>query len=74
MLARSLSRQISDIKILEIDKSATDEEVRKAYRRLAVRFHPDKVENLGEDVKKAAEQKFKEVNDAKEKVFKARGL
>ena len=61
-------------KILEIDKSATDEEVRKAYRRLAVRFHPDKVENLGEDVKKAAEEKFKSVQSAYEQIKKERGM
>ena len=61
-------------KILEIDKSATDEEVRKAYRRLAVKFHPDKVENLGEDVKKAAEEKFKSVQSAYEQIKKERGM
>lgn len=61
-------------KILEIDKSATEEEVRKAYRRLAVKFHPDKVENLGEDVKKAAEEKFKSVQSAYEQIKKERGM
>ena len=61
-------------KILEIDKTATDEEVRKAYRRLAVKFHPDKVENLGDDVKKAAEEKFKSVQSAYEQIKKERGM
>ena len=61
-------------KILEIDKTATDDEVRKAYRRLAVKFHPDKVENLGEDVKKAAEEKFKSVQSAYEQIKKERGM
>ena len=61
-------------KILEIDRSATDEEVRKAYRRLAVKFHPDKVENLGADVKKAAEEKFKSIQAAYEQIKKERGM
>ncbi|MBP5517443.1 MAG: TerB family tellurite resistance protein [Bacteroidales bacterium] len=61
-------------KILEIDKTATDEEVRKAYRRMAVKFHPDKVESLGADVKKAAEEKFKSVQAAYEQIKKERGM
>jgi len=60
--------------ILEIDKNATDEEVRKAYRRLAVKFHPDKVESLGADVRKAAEEKFKSVQGAYEQIKKERGM
>lgn len=61
-------------KILEIDSSATDDEVRKAYRKMAVKFHPDKVESLGEDVKKAAEEKFKSVQSAYEQIKKERGM
>lgn len=61
-------------KVLEVDPSATDEEVRKAYRRLALKHHPDKVEALGDDVKKAAEEKFQQINQAKEIIYKARGL
>lgn len=48
--------------------------MKAAYRRLALQHHPDKVATLGEDVRKAAEKKFKEINDAKEKIFKARGI
>lgn len=61
-------------KVLEISPDATDEEVRKAYRKLALEHHPDKVETLGEDIKKAAEQKFKQINEAKDIVYKARGM
>lgn len=61
-------------KVLGISPSATDDEVRKAYRRLALQHHPDRVATLGEDIRKAAEKKFQEINDAKERVFKARGM
>jgi DnaJ like chaperone protein len=36
--------------------------------------HPDRVAKLGEDVRKAAEKKFQEINAAKERIWKARGL
>ncbi|MBP3715631.1 MAG: DnaJ domain-containing protein [Phocaeicola sp.] len=61
-------------KVLEISPNATDDEVRKAYRKMALKHHPDKVATLGEDVRKAAEQKFQQINDAKERIYKARGM
>ncbi len=61
-------------KVLEVDPSATDAEVRSAYKRLALKHHPDRVATLGEDVKKAAEEKFQQINNAKERVYKARGM
>ena len=60
--------------VLEITPSATDEEVKAAYRRLALKHHPDRVAALGEDVRRAAEEKFQQINNAKEKIYKARGL
>lgn len=54
----------SDYKILEIPKSSTDEQVKKAYRKMAIKYHPDKVSHLGEEVKNLAEEKFKMVNQA----------
>ena len=61
-------------KVLGISPDATDKEVKAAYRRLALQHHPDRVATLGEEVKKAAERKFKEINEAKETIYKARGL
>jgi DnaJ like chaperone protein len=61
-------------KVLEIEPNATDDEVKKAYRKMALKHHPDRVATLGEDVKKAAEEKFQQINNAKDMIFKARGL
>ena len=64
----------SNYRILGIDPSATDEEVRKAYRKMAVMYHPDKVATLGEDIQKAAEEKFKAISQAYEAICKERGM
>ncbi len=64
----------SAYKILEIDKSVSDDEVKKAYRRMANKYHPDKVSYLGEDIRKAAGEKFRKVKDAYEKIKKDRGM
>lgn len=61
-------------KVLGISPSATDDEVRRAYRRLALEHHPDRVATLGEDIRRAAEKKLQEINAAKERIYKARGL
>ena len=60
--------------VLGLTKEATDDEVRKAYRKMALQYHPDRVATLGDDVKAAAQKKFQEINEAKERIFKARGL
>jgi DnaJ like chaperone protein len=64
----------SAFKILEIERSASDEEVKKAYRKMAMKYHPDKVSQLGEDYKKSAEEKFRKVNEAYEKIKKERNI
>lgn len=58
--------------ILEIEDSATDEEVKKAYRKMAVKYHPDKLQHLGEDVQKAAQDKFVKVQEAYDKIMTSR--
>jgi DnaJ like chaperone protein len=61
-------------KILEIEPTSTDEDVKKAYRLMAMKYHPDKVSHLGEDFKKVANEKFKKVQSAYERIKKERGL
>ncbi|MCF7823621.1 MAG: molecular chaperone DjiA [Candidatus Marinimicrobia bacterium] len=61
-------------KILEIDPSASDQEVKKAYRSMATRFHPDKVEHLGPDFQKMADEKFKAINEAYQQIKSERGI
>ena len=61
-------------KILEIEKTVTDDEVKKAYRTMAKKYHPDRVNTENEAIKKGAEEKFKEVQKAYEIIQQERGL
>jgi dnaJ domain protein len=61
-------------KILGISPNATNDEVKAAYRKMALKHHPDRVSTLGDDIREAAEKKFQEINNAKERIYKARGL
>lgn len=60
--------------ILEISPSATDEEVKAAYRKMAMKNHPDKVATLGPEVQKAAAEKFRKIQEAYEQVKRQRGM
>ena len=51
-------------KILEIQSDASQEDIKKAYRQLAAKYHPDKVDHLGEEFKALAEKRFKEIQQA----------
>jgi DnaJ like chaperone protein len=64
----------SSYKILEIDKSATNEELKSAYRRMVKKYHPDKLRNLGPEHIKGAEEKFRQVQNAYEHIQKERGF
>ncbi len=64
----------SSYKILEIEKASTEEEVKKAYRRMAMKYHPDKVHHLGPEYQKDAQEKFKKINEAYEQIKKERGM
>jgi len=61
-------------KILEVESSASDDEVKKAYRRMALRYHPDKVAQLGEEIQRGATEKFQSIQEAYEQIKKDRGF
>jgi DnaJ like chaperone protein len=61
-------------KILEINPDVTDDKVKKSYRKMAAKFHPDKVHHLGDEFQNMAEEKFKSVNDAYQQIKKERGM
>lgn len=60
--------------VLQISPDATDDEVKKAYRRMAMKYHPDKVAGMGEAAQKSATEKFRALNDAYEYIKKIRGM
>ena len=60
--------------VLEISESATDSEVKKAFRRMAVKFHPDKVRDMGEDYQKQARERFDRITAAYEAIKQQRGI
>ena len=62
----------SAYKILEIEKTATDSEVKKAYRTMVKKYHPDKLQHMDEVYKKGAEEKFRKVQEAYEQLQKER--
>ena len=64
----------SDYKILEVDKNCSNEDLKKAYRELAKKHHPDKVQNLGDVYVKAAKEKFSKIQAAYENIKKQRGI
>jgi DnaJ like chaperone protein len=64
----------SAYKILGLDSKSNDSEIKLAYRKMAAKFHPDKVAHLGEEFTKVAEEKFKAINDAYQKIKKERNL
>ncbi len=64
----------SAYRILEVERTATDEELKSAYRKMALKHHPDKVSHLGEDFRKTAEEKFKTINEAWERIKKERNI
>ncbi|HRS53960.1 MAG TPA: TerB family tellurite resistance protein [Bacteroidales bacterium] len=65
---------LSSYNILEVSPDATDEEIKKAYRKMALKYHPDKVSHLGEDIQKAAKEKFQKLQEAYEEIKAARGM
>ena len=64
----------SDYHVLGIEPGATEEEIKKAYRQMAIRYHPDKVIHMGEEYQKGAKEKFQKIQEAYEAIKKARGI
>ena len=64
----------SAYKILEIDRSATNAEIKTAYRMMAKKYHPDKLQHMDEAYQKGAEEKFRKVQEAYEQLQKERGF
>ena len=60
--------------VLGVERTADDQALKSAYRKLALKHHPDRVATLGEDIKRAAEEKLQDINNAKEIIYKARGI
>lgn len=64
----------ADYKILGINKSSSDGDIKKAYRAMATKYHPDKVGHLGDELRLIAEEKFKAVNEAYQNIKKERSF
>ena len=60
--------------ILEITKEASNEEVKKAYRKMVKKYHPDKLQGLGEEHLKGANEKFQSIQSANDRIKNERGL
>jgi DnaJ-domain-containing protein 1 len=54
--------------ILGVARNATPEEIKTAYKQLANKYHPDKLQHLGEEFRKLAEKRFKEIQEAYQKL------
>jgi len=61
-------------KILEIEKDATEAEIKKAYRTMVKKYHPDKLVDMDEAYIKGAREKFNKVQEAYDKIRQERGF
>ncbi|GEM_PF-4759347 len=71
---QSDSRQMWAYKVLGVTPQSTDDEIKQAYRRMAMLYHPDRTAHLGDDVRLTAEKKFQELGQARDYIFKLRGI
>jgi DnaJ like chaperone protein len=64
----------SAYRVLEVSSDASDDDIRKAYRAMAQKYHPDKVTHLGHEMQKAAQEKFQALNSAYNEIRRQRGM
>ena len=75
MIARWQGPSLSTCyQILGVDSSISDADLKKSYRKLAIKHHPDKVAHLGEDHVQVAEDKFQKIQEAYDEIKEKRGL
>ena len=72
--AMFFSNPDSAYKILEIDRSANASDIKKAYRAMVKKYHPDKLQHMDEVYQKGAEEKFRKVQEAYEQIQKEKGF
>lgn len=64
----------SAYEILEITESATEQEIKAAYRKMARKYHPDRLSTMSPEIQKSAQEKFIKVQDAYETIKKQRNI
>jgi DnaJ like chaperone protein len=69
-----LASKADPYKVLEIAKNSPDAAVKKAYRKLVVKYHPDKTQDLGEEYQQQARSRFLAIQDAYEQIKLDRGM
>ncbi|MBE0637603.1 MAG: TerB family tellurite resistance protein [Bacteroidales bacterium] len=72
--AMFIKDNFNNYKILEITPDASDEEIKKAYRQMALKYHPDRLSHLGPEVQQSAKEKFQELNAAYNAIKAERGM
>lgn len=74
MFARTGAGPEADYAILGVSPDATDAEIRSAFRKMALKHHPDKVAHLGPEFQRDATEKFRAINEAYDRIRKSRGI